>query len=136
MSKTALVEGELTTEDTAVTLTTEGSVTAADRKVPAGAKEISELAVSFAGSFDAADGCVFYVRLGGRGIKGGDQIIVVAAGGGVAVQSGADPTANGGIFHIDDVGIGANPGSDITFKAEMVAGDIGDATLTVWVKYA
>lgn len=136
MSRTMLVEGELTGEDATVTLTTEGSRTA-DRQVPEGASRIDKIAVAVAMSLDNADAAVFYVRMSGRGIKGGgEQIIPVSAGGGTAVQSGADPTGHGVLFMLDDVDIPVVPGSSITVEGEMAAGDVGDATMVVWLGFA
>ena len=136
MTRTMVVEGELTAEDTTVTLTTQGSRTSADRQVPPGAKKIDRITVGFAASFDAADGCVFYLRLSGRGIKGGEQIIPVGGAGGQAVQSGGDPTQNGEVFVLEDADIPVVPGSAITFEGEMVAGDVGDATMVVELEFA
>lgn len=136
MTRTMLVEGELTGEDTTVTLSTEGSVVSADRQVPGGASKIDRILVGLAASFDAHDNAVFYLRLSGRGIKGGEQIIPVAAAGGTAPQSGADPTSNGILVEIKDVDIPVRPGSSITFEGEMAAGDVGDATMVIDLVFA
>ena len=137
MSRTMVVEGELTAEDTTVTLTTQGSKALADRQVPSGATKIDRIAVGIAMSLDNADAAVFYLRLSGAGIAGGgEQVLVVSAGGGTAVQSGGDPTAHGLLFVLEDADIPVKAGSKITFEGEMAAGDVGDATMAVELEFA
>jgi hypothetical protein len=129
VTRTHLVEGELTVEDTSVVLTTQGSIATGERVVPQGATRIERLIVAFAASFDAADQAVFYVRI--IGAKGGNHIILVGGAGGSAVQAGADPTGNGELVEIVDVDIGVIAGQSLTYRGEMVAGDLGDATIAV-----
>jgi hypothetical protein len=47
------------------------------------------------------------------------------------VQAGADPTGNGELVEIVDVDIGVIAGQSLTYRGEMVAGDVGDATISV-----
>lgn len=130
MSRSMMVSGEVTAEDTPVTLTAQGSVTAADRRVPAGANHIDRIVVSVAASFAAADNAVAYIRLS-NAVKGGDQILAVSAAAGQAVQAGADPTAHGLAVLLDDLEIGVVQGKDLIVKAEMSAGDVGAMVLGV-----
>lgn len=128
--------GQLTTEDTPVTLTAQGSVTTADRKVPQGATKIDKIGISFAPDFAAADEAGLYLRLGGRGVGQGDHTIVLAAFGGQTVQAGADPTGTGDSIVLEDVDIPAIQGNDITIRAEMTGGDVGNVAVAVTLVFA
>lgn len=130
MSRTLLVNGEVTAANVPVTLTAQGSVTAADRRVPQGATLIKKLSVGVSASFAAADSAVLYVRLS-NAVKGGDQIVAISAAGGQSVQAGADPTGHGLGVVLEDVDIGVVEGKDLIVKGEMAVGDVGAMQLTV-----
>lgn len=131
------VEGDLADDGVAIPLTTQGSTTAPSRQVPAGSKVIDRLIVSVAPDLAAAGACSFLVRLGGKGIKGGEQHIFVAGAGGAAVQSGADPVGLAmSPFVLDDAEIEVVSLNTIDVEGEITGDDIGDAHMAVTMIFA
>ena len=137
MSRTITVEGDLAAADTLVNLTTQGSTTAPSRQVPAGVTKIDKIVAAVAPDLAAAGAASFLVRLGGKGVKGGEQQIFIAGAGGAAVQSGADPVGLAmDPFILEDVDIAGQSQNTIKIQAEMTGDDLGDAHITVTLVFA
>lgn len=136
MSKTFTVEGDLATVDARALLTTQGSVTAPSSVVPAGVSMIDRILVAV-GAEGLADGsAVFFIRLGGNAVLGGEQTIVVGAGGRVAVQAGSDAAPNvGQVLVLEDVGIEVRPSDTISVACEMAGSDLGTGRAVVTLIY-
>lgn len=126
MTKTITLEGDMATVDAVASFTTQGSVTAPTRTVPAGSSKIARIIVS-AISDGLADGAsVFVLRLGGAAVQGGEQTLVVGAHGRIAVQSGSDAApAHTGTLTIEDVGIEVKGSEAISVQMEMTGSDTG-----------
>ena len=136
MTKTITVEGDITAVDTATGLTTQGSVSAPSLVIPAGKSLIKRVIAAVAHGVGAAGSAVFILRLGGGGVKDGEQVLVIGAGGFVAVQAGSDqaPSAMGPVI-LDDVDIAVSPSNVIRIQAEMAGSDLGTAEIAVTLVY-
>lgn len=137
MTKTMTFEGDLATVDAATALTTQGSVTAPSNVIPAGVTKIDSI-VAAAGAEGLADGsAVFFIRLGGNGVLGGEQTIMVSAGGRIAVQSGSDagPSVCEAIV-LEDVDIAVRASDTIRVQAEMAGSDLGTGHVVVTLIFA
>ena len=136
MTRTITLEGDIDTVDKDTPLTTQGSVTAPSRKIPAGMKKIDKIIVGAGPDLAAVGSAVFFIRLGGSAVQKGEQVIVVGAAGGAAAQSGADPTGIKNILAIlEDVDIEIVP-DIINVSAEMAGSDLGDARVVVTLVFA
>lgn len=126
MSRTLTVEGDLATVDALGRLTTQGSVTAPTLITPAGVTRISSVFVA-ASAEGLADGSgVFFVRIGGSAVKGGEQTIVISAAGRIAVQSGSDAAPQiTNSFILENADIPVTASDSITISAEMAGSDLG-----------
>lgn len=131
------VEGQITAVDTLTRLTTQGSVTAPSRLTPPDAKVLKRL-IFAVGSDAAADGEVTYmVRLGGDAIKGGEQVLTLAAEGYIDVQAGSDSTH--GIMQpqvFEDLDIEVTPNETLDISVEMAGVDVGTATAVITAVFA
>ncbi len=137
MSRTFTVEGDITAADTRTALTTQGSVTAPSSVVPAGMKKIDKIIL--AGTTEGlADGAqLFFVRLGGNAVLGGEQVIVVSASGRIAPQSGSDSAPQLMVAKvIEDADIEVRPSDTISVSAEGSGTDTGTAHIGVTLVYA
>lgn len=137
MSKTFTVEGDIATVDSRTNLTTQGSVTAPSSVVPSGMTKIDKIIVA-ASTEGLADGAqVYFVRLGGSGIKNGEQTIVISAVGRIAPQSGSDsaPQLCEPIV-LDNVDIEVSPSDTITISVEGAGTDTGTGHAVVTLVYA
>ena len=132
MSRTVTVEGDATAVDTRNVLNTQGSVVAPSLIIPSGVGRITKV-IAAAAHDGAADGsAVFFIRLGGAGVRNGEQVIVCSAGGQIAAQAGADQA--GPImqsFVLDNAQIDVTAGSTVTIAAEMAGSDLGTARAVV-----
>lgn len=132
MTKTLTVEGDLASADTATTLTTQGSVTAPSLVLPPGISRITTI-IAAAGAEGLADGsAVFFLRLGGNAVLGGEQTLMVGAGGRIAPQAGSDAgpsVAPARVFR--DLDIAVRPSDTIRIQAEMAGNDLGTARVVV-----
>lgn len=137
MTRSITVEGDLATVDVAASLTTQGSVTAPSRQVPAGKSKIDSIIVAVAGDGAAQGSGTYALRLGGSGIKNGEQVIIVGAAGNIAVQSGSDqaPISMPAIV-LEDVDIEVSPGDTINVQGEMDGQDLGTARMVVTLVFA
>ncbi len=137
MSRTLTVRGTTDAPDVRNLLTGQGSVTAPSLVVPSGMRKISKLIAVAAVDGGADDGsAVFFVRLGGAAVLGGEQVICFGAAGNQTVQSGADAAPNVmPPFTLDDVDIAVSPSDTISIAAEYGGVDIGDGEVMVTVVY-
>lgn len=136
MSRTITVEGDVNAVDTLVRLTAQGSVAAPSLVVPAGMTKIKSI-VAAAGADNAAAGSVVYfVRLGGNAVLGGEQQIMIGGTGGQAPQAGSDQAPNiMPAFVMDELDIDVRATDTIDISAEMAGADVGDTTVSVTVVY-
>lgn len=137
MSRTITVEGDINAVDTRVQLTGQGSVAAPSLVVPAGMTKIKQI-IAAASHDGAADdgGALWFLRLGGNAVLGGEQNIVIGAGGNQTVQSGSDASPNVMLpFVLDNVDIDVRPTDTIAIAAEFAGVDIGDTALIVTLIY-
>lgn len=125
-TKTLLVEGDLATVDLLTRLTTQGSVTAPSLLVPAGYGRIRSIFAA-AASEGLADGKqVWFARIGGNAVRGGEQVIPISASGRIAVQSGSDaaPQIMAPVVH-SDVNIEVTASDTISISTEGAGNDTG-----------
>lgn len=136
MSRTITVEGDVNAVDTLVRLTAQGSVSAPSLVVPAGMTKIKSIIATAASDQAAAGSVVFFVRLGGNAVLGGEQQIMIGGNGCQLGQAGSD-TAPSRMqpFVIDNADIDVRPSDTIDISAEMAGADVGDATVGVTVVY-
>lgn len=131
-NKTITVEGDIATVDTRTSLTTQGSVTSPSLISPAGYTKIEKLIVAST-SEGLADGKqVWYVRLGGNAILGGEQILPISASGRIAVQAGSDAAPQcmtASVF--EDLQISVSQSDTISVFAEGAGEDTGTGHMVV-----
>jgi len=136
LTKTLTVEGDVNTADTRTGLTAQGSVTAPSMKVPEGVSKIDKIIAAVAHDAAADGSAVWILRLGGSAVQKGEQVIVLAAGGCIAVQAGSDRAPSVcQTFVLEDVDIDVIP-DIITVDAEMDGSDLGDSTIIVTLIFA
>jgi len=141
MSKTKTFSGSVTAVNTATSLTAQGSVTPI-LTVPGtagGPNKIVRLSVSAGGDFLGLGNAVYFIRIGGSGIKNGEQDIIVGAGGGQIVttaQSAIVPFVIGrdqnGEGNLD---IEVTGGGELIIQAEMAETDIGSVGVAVTLEF-
>ena len=137
MSKTLTVEGDITTVDTRTLITTQGSVTAPSLVVPSGMTKIDRVLVAVAAEGLADGSAVFILRLGGNAVLRGEQVIVCAAAGRIAVQAGSDAAPQvGRLFILENADIEVSPSDTITIASEMAGSDLGTARVVVTLVFA
>lgn len=137
MSKTITVEADINAADTRTNLTAQGSVTAPSLVVPAGQTKIKGI-IAVASHDGAADdgGALFFLRLGGNAVLGGEQVIIFGGAGNQTVQTGSDAAPNVMIpFMLEDVDIDVRPSDSINIAAEFAGVDIGDSAVIVTLIY-
>lgn len=137
MSKTLTVEGDIAAVDTRTLLTTQGSVTAPSLIVPSGMTKIDSVLVACAAEGLADGSAVFFIRLGGSAVLKGEQVIMCAAAGRIAVQAGSDAAPQvGRLFILEDADIEVSPSDTLTIAAEMAGSDLGTARPVVTLVFA
>lgn len=137
MSKTFTVEGDITTADSRTLLTTQGSVTAPSSVVPAGVSKIDKIVIACASEALADGSQVWFLRLGGNAVKNGEQTVVIAASGRIAVQAGSDAAPQ--VMHplvLEDCDIQVSPSDTITVAVEGAGTDTGTGHAVVTLVYA
>jgi len=130
--KTITVEGDLGTVDARAALLTQGSVTSPSIIVPSGYTKIEKLVVA-AASEGLADGKqVWYVRLGGNAVLGGEQIIPISASGRIAVQAGSDaaPQCMTALV-LENLDIEVRPSDTVSVFGEGAGDDTGTGHMVV-----
>ena len=137
MTRTLTVEGDLATVDSTTRLTTQGSVTAPSLVVPAGMSKIDRI-VAAAGAEGLGDGsAVFLIRLGGSAVLGGEQTIVISAGGRIAVQTGSDAAPSyAKAFILDNADIAVSASDTVSISAEMAGSDLGTGHAVVTLYFS
>lgn len=137
MSRTITVEGDINAADTRTLLTAQGSVTAPSLVVPAGMTKIVKIVACASHDGAADDGeALFFLRLGGNAVLGGEQTIVFGGAGNQTVQSGSDAAPNVmPLFILNDADIQVRPSDTISIAAEFAGVDIGDTAVVVTVVY-
>lgn len=131
------VEGEITAVDTLTRLTTQGSVTAPSRLTPPDAKMLKRIIYSVSHDGQADGEVTFLLRLGGDAIRGGEQVLTIAAGSRIAVQTGSDAApALMAPQILDNLDLEINPNETLDISAEMAGVDVGTAGLVVTAVFA
>lgn len=135
--KTFTVEGDLATVDLLTRLTTQGSVTAPSSVVPADMKKIDKI-IFAAASEGLADGKqVWFLRLGGNAVLGGEQVIAISASGRIAPQSGSDSAPQLMMPNLlEDVDIEVRASDTLTVSVEGAGDDTGTGHAVVTLIYA
>lgn len=129
--KTFLVEGDITAADTFTALATRGSETSPSMQLPAEWTTITRIVVAVAYDQAAAGSAIFILRLAGAAVRG-TQDIVIAGGGGAAVQAGSDAAPLTMVnLEIPDADIDVEGGDVITIQAAMTDTDLGTARVVV-----
>lgn len=137
MSRTITVEGDVNAVDTRVLLTAQGSVATPSLVVPSGMRRIVKMICTAAADGLAAGEVVYFIRLGGSAVLGGEQVIVFGGDGSIAVQAGSDAAPSVSVpFILNDVDIAVSPSDTITIAAEAAGVDVGDSTIAVTLVYA
>ena len=137
MSRTITVEGDVNAADTRTLLSSQGSVTAQSLVVPAGMTKIKKILAAASHDGAADDGqAIFFVRLGGNAVLGGEQTIMIGGAGNQTVQTGSDAAPNVmQLFMLDNVDIEVRPSDTISIAAEFAGVDIGDTAIIVTLVY-
>lgn len=137
MARTITVEGDLNTVDSRTLLSAQGSVSAPSLVIPAGMTKIKKVIAAASHDGAADDGAaLFFLRLGGNAVLGGEQTIVFGGAGNQSVQSGSDAAPNVMVpFVIDDADIEVRPSDTISIAAEFAGVDIGDTAVVVTLVY-
>lgn len=136
MSRTITVEGDVNAVDTRVLLSGQGSVTAPSLVVPAGMTKIKKIILVAAADGLAAGEVVYFIRLGGNAVLGGEQTIMFGGDSSIAPQAGSDVAPSIGIpFVLPDADIDVRSSDTISISAEMAGVDVGDATIACTLVY-
>lgn len=135
--KTITVEGDIASVDTRTALTTQGSVTSPSMIVPTEMTKIDKLIVA-ASSEGLANGKeVWFVRLGGNAVQGGEQLIPVSASGTIAPQAGSDAAPQCmTAWQFNDLDIPVSGGDTISIWAEGAGDDTGTGHAVVTCVFA
>jgi len=137
MTQTLTVEGDLATVDALTRITTQGSVTAPSLLVPSGKSRITKIIANCASDGAAAGSAVFFLRLGGSGVRNGEQTIMLSAAGIIAVQTGSDQNYQlMSSFILEDADIEVQAGNNVGISAEMAGSDLGTAGVSVTLVFA
>lgn len=136
-NETLTLEGDLPDDEVIAALTTEGSVTSPNRRVPAGASKIKTIIAACAADCAAAGSGIVIIKLGGNAMKDGKQTIVVGALGAIAVQAGADAGAmKHDLLILENVDIDVTAGEMLTVDAELDGDDLGQVQVGATLIFA
>ena len=129
MTSTMTIEGDNTSAvDTRSSMTTQGSVTAPSFRPPSGKTKIDQI-ICAVGCDGLVDGGVIVIfRLTG-GVKDGPHSFCIAGTGG-ELTAGADNTARGVHFRLDDVNLDLT-GDNLVFEQDQGGVDQGTISLAV-----
>lgn len=137
VNETITLEGDLPDDEVIASLTTQGSVTSPNRRVPAGVSKIKTITASCSADCAAAGSGIVIIKIGGNAMKEGKQTIVVGALGAIAVQAGADAGAHGSVLLIlENVDIDVTAGETITIDAELDGDDLGQVQVGATLIFA
>jgi hypothetical protein len=129
--KTLLIEGDIAAADTWTALATRGSEAAPSLQLPTNWSKIDRIVVAVSHDLAAAGSAIFILRLTGPAVKG-TQDIVIAGGGGQAVQAGSDAAVVYMVnFELPDADIEVEGGDVITIEGAMTDTDLGTARMVV-----
>ena len=129
--KTLLLEGDITAADTFTTLASRGSEASPSLQLPAGWSKIGRIVAAVSYDQAAAGSAIFILRLTGASVRG-TQDIVLAGGGGQAVQAGSDAAPlTMQNFILEDADIDVEGGDTIQVQAAMTDTDLGTARVIV-----
>jgi len=133
MKQHRLREGEATTVDTKVQLTTAGSDTApGPLMVPQGMKFITKIRASAIQNMAAATSFSAFIRLEGAGIANGPQTFAVAAGGNNVATGGNSVNSTSTV----KVNIPVSEGNEVQIFGEMCGTDIGQTGFLVGLEFS
>lgn len=125
-------EGTVTAIDTKTQLTSLGSETApGPLLVPAEAKEVAAVIVTYGADYAAAQDGALMVRLEGPGLPEGPETITIGATG---VQVATGGNAGRKALRIP-LGIPVTPANEIICFGELVGEDIGSVTVGVTLEF-
>ncbi len=125
-------EGSVTALDTKTQLTSLGSETApGPLLVPAAAKSLAAVIVTFAPDFAVAADAVVLVRLEGPGLPEGPEVVTVGAAG-VQVATGGNGARKALRIPLD---IPVTSANEIICFGEMVGEDLGTVTVGVTLEF-
>lgn len=135
--RTITVEGDITAADTRTALITQGSVASPSLLVPAGYTKIDKILVA-AASEGLADGKqVYFLRLGGNAVKGGEQLLTIAASGRIAVQAGSDAAPQVcPLVILENLDIEVSSSDTVSVWVEGAGDDTGTARAVVTLVFA
>ena len=129
--KTLLLEGDITAADTFTTLASRGSETAPSLQLPSGWSKIARIVAAVSHDLAGAGSAIFILRLTGASVRG-TQDIVLAGGGGQAIQAGSDAAPlTMQNFILEDADIDVEGGDTIQVQAAMTDTDLGTARVIV-----
>ena len=139
MSKTKTLTGNPTAVNTATSLTGQGSLTPILTIPGTGNNKILRITAVVTGDYLALGNAVYFIRIGGGGIKNGEQQIMIGAGGGQIVttaQAEALPLILGrNSVGEGDVDIECTGGGELILQAEMAETDIGSIGVGVTIEF-
>ena|SRR5437867_298035 len=139
MSRTKTLSGSVTAVNTATALTGQGSLTPILTIPGTGPNLIKRISVGAGSDFLALGNAVFFIRIGGGGIKNGEQTLIVGAGGGQIVttaQSAIIPFILGkNSVGEGDIDIECTGGGELILQAEMAETDIGSVGIAVTLEF-
>jgi len=135
--RTITVEGDLATVDARTALTTQGSIASPSLLVPAGYTKIDKI-ICAASSEGLADGKqVFFVRLGGNAVRGGEQVLAISAAGRIAVQAGSDAAPQVcPVVVLENLDIEVSPSDSVSIWGEGAGDDTGTGHMVVTLVFA
>lgn len=133
MTRTLTVEGEGSDDDVVIPLTTAGSKTAPSRDVPSGMTKIVRIIAGVSADLVAAGSAVVFLRLGGTGVRGGEQTVVLGAIGGQI----PDDDSSGMESHLSlDVDIDVQQADQIDLELDFAGDDLGEHGGVVTIIFA
>ena len=135
MTKTITVEGDLSTVDTRVNLTSQGSVPTPSLVIPAGISKIDKIIAAVAPDLTAVGAGGFFIALGGAGVLGGEQAIAIGDAGGAGATADSAGLQNIVVI-LEDADIDVRAQDTVKIGAEMVGADLGDAHIAVTLIFA
>lgn len=135
--KTLTVEGDLATVDALTRLTAQGSIATPSLIVPSTVKKIDKIIYAVSSKGLANGKQVWFLRLGGNAVLGGEQVIALGASGRIAVQAGADAAPQLMVARIlEDVDIDVRPSDSISVAVEGAGDDTGTGSVVVTLVFA
>ena len=131
------VEGDIASVDTRTAINTQGSVSSPSLITPAGYTKIDKIVMAASAEGLADGGQVWYLRLGGNAVQGGEQVIPISASGTKAPQAGSDaaPQCITPIV-LENCEITVSPSDTIAIWVEGAGADTGTGHAVVTLLFA